>query len=206
MNDLESAYAYAAISAFYQDRVTKRHAIRMMDHIDHGVIILRALGVGDETIAAFMLHPMFQSDEELYRNRYLLESFSSTTVSLVMEYRNIANQGLRGKTPPAELKIPLIGVVHMLIADKVQNRWSFEHYHLITHPETDALAKYFDDWMNALTITAEEYREFTKLFAPRSPNEQLRSPPPTHPVESGPADRMGKAVPDSTAPVPEDPL
>lgn len=171
------------IKEFYANRTTKRHAIPLMDHIEHGVKVLKELGASDAATAAFALHPMFQDDEALQENELVLHALDPFVVALVMEYRNIANQGLRGKTPPSEISIPLVEVRQMLIADKVQNRYSFLKYHKNTHPHAAVLNDYFDAWLAALGVDAARYESLVATFnEPQGEpqHEQLRRPPAEH--------------------------
>lgn len=152
------------IRAFYGARTTKRHAIPLMDHIDQGVAILRALGADDHTIAAFVLHPIFQSDANLAENFDLFATLDRRVVALVMEYRNAANQGLRGRTPASQVPLPISEVRQMLIADKVQNRYSMMKYHRHTHPDAEELLDYFNQWLSALDVSSGLYESLIATF------------------------------------------
>ena len=45
----------------------------------------------------------------------------------------------------------------MLIADKVQNRKDFMMYHLHTHQRSKELEKYFNQWLNKLSVSEEMF-------------------------------------------------
>lgn len=160
------------IREFYGERKTKRHNIRLMDHIEHGVKLLQGMGACDAAVAAYALHPMFQNDVGLMGNAMVLHALDPYVVALIMEYRSVANQGLRGRTPPKELSIPMIEVRQMLIADKVQNRWSFLKYHKDTHPEAQSLMTYFDQWLEFLGVDSVRYEHLISFFNETSEDQR----------------------------------
>lgn len=154
------------VATFYGAKTSRRGAIPLMNHIDQGLLIMQERGSDEAAQAAFCLHPMVQNDEELSANFEVILSkgFNSKTLAYLFEYRNIANQGLRGATNPDLLNIPLSGVFEMLVADKVQNRYSFEKYHLNTHPHRTELGDYFAAWLKRLQITELQYEHYVSLF------------------------------------------
>lgn len=157
---------YLAIERHYGDQCAKRSGLYLMQHIDEGLYVLhRRVHARDAAMRAYCLHPLVQSDEDLARTfaRHGLEGFSTEVVILALEYRNIANQFLSpmeahpGYTDPANITLsPLWGVNQMLVADKVQNCKDFRLHHAATHPRSSWLERYFQAWLRALEVPAEE--------------------------------------------------
>jgi hypothetical protein len=87
--------AYKLISDYYGDKTTERSGVKLINHIDEGIIILKSIGADDETIDAYCLHPILQSDESFNENYTLnFEGISTTSLLLAMEYRRVANSYL----------------------------------------------------------------------------------------------------------------
>lgn len=156
---IKDTVEYRLISAHYGDRVAKRSQVRLMNHIDEGLIILDAIDATDNAKKAFCLHPLLQADADLKDNAYMVSFVEPHVLLLTMEYRNIANAYLSDKIDTShELKLsPLYEVNDMLIADKVQNRKDFITYHYLTHERRDELARYFNKWLNALNVSPDTY-------------------------------------------------
>ena len=55
--------AYACISHEYGTKRAERSKIPYMNHIDEGIYILKARKADRETISAYMLHPLYQNDQ-----------------------------------------------------------------------------------------------------------------------------------------------
>jgi hypothetical protein len=114
------------------------------------------------------LHPLYQSDMAVNSAGYHNASHNSDglVVMLAMEYRHVANNYLSHcDMPEGGIKLsPLSEVNEMLIADKVQNRKDFELYHKGTHPRSDRLAQYFNEWLAALGINETKYSEYASLI------------------------------------------
>jgi len=87
---------YRAISEFYGDRCAERSGVRLMNHIDEGLAILDFYKASDDAKAAFCLHPLCQSDEELSANvgAGFWYSSKARVIILAMEYRSVANEYL----------------------------------------------------------------------------------------------------------------
>lgn len=156
------------IEMYYGDKTAERSGVKLINHIIEGCQILERLGSRNEVKDAYCLHPMFQSDEALFENAYLLTNLPCEVSALVMEYRNIANAGLRKNiVTPEGIKIrnpdisPLDEVNKMLIADKVQNRKDFLQYHDGIHKESYSLRNYFDIWLEVLGVSQVDYEILT---------------------------------------------
>jgi hypothetical protein len=154
--------AYQLISNYYGEKRARRSQVRLMQHIDEGLVILREIGASADAQAAYCLHPLLQSDEALSEN-YPHISASDVPVRVVllaMEYRNVANQYLSRRviSDVKDIRLsPLDEVNHMLIADKVQNRKDFEIYHEGHHPRSAELAAYFRNWLRRLGVGEDKY-------------------------------------------------
>lgn len=182
MTEFESALA--SIQGYYNIKKAERSGVPLINHITEGLKILELLDASDETKAAYCLHPMFQSDQELFTNRRLLFTYSPWLVALIMEYRNIANASLsdmitRGvdgnideswvvpvfKTGRKIKTSVLFQVNQMLIADKVQNRKDFEIYHKGTHARSMELDFYFKEWLKALWVDENHYNYYVEAIS-----------------------------------------
>lgn len=152
---------YKTIKQFYGDKKAKRSQEFLMWHITAGCRILEDNGASDEAIKAFMLHPIFQSDEDFKHNKHKLYEYCEHNMDIVLnvlEYRKCANAYLckpyTDSWTLAEIKeaapIVLEDVRQMLIADKVQNQADFLKHHFGTHPRSEQLAAYFDTWLKYL--------------------------------------------------------
>lgn len=153
---------YNFVSNIYGVQKSKRSGIYYMNHVDEGLYILNKLKARRITMAAYTMHPMLQSDESLLTNFHLFENMDSLVMVLATEYRSVANEYLssRSITDISEIRLsPLEEVNQMLIADKIQNRKDFELYHKGTHPRSEELTLYFDNWMKRLDISEEFYQE-----------------------------------------------
>ena len=158
---IKNSLEYKFISRHYGDRVAKRSQVPLINHIDEGLVVLKAIGAVETTKKAFCLHPLFQSDEDLQENYYLASFVEPHVLLLTMEYRNIANAYLSDKIDTDQpLKLsPLLEVNEMLIADKVQNYKDFLTYHYGTHARSSELDRYFNKWLDSLSVNHWQYTE-----------------------------------------------
>lgn len=58
-----NSITYNMIKKHYGESTTKRSKIPMMNHIDEGLEILIAIDADVDTMCAFCIHPILQSDE-----------------------------------------------------------------------------------------------------------------------------------------------
>lgn len=157
---------YELIKAHYKDRVAKRSGLPLMNHIDEGLLILDALGSGEEAKRAFCLHPLLQ-DNFMTPGQLALYNGLPDVVLYAEQYAEVANAYLpkhyrsyKDKLPA----IPNITVHFMLIADKVQNFKDFyrsfrNNKHLLTENSYQTLLDYFDNWFLYLDISPASYVE-----------------------------------------------
>lgn len=146
------------IEGFYGDKVAKRSLVPLINHIIEGVMVLECLGATSNAIDAFIIHPLFQSDQEFFANQLQLRELPFEVMVNVMEYRRAANTFLcRPHTDVWEFDdvVEQVGqmsqdVRHMLIADKWQNQKDFRIHHLGTHDRSDQLERYFNMWLYLL--------------------------------------------------------
>lgn len=161
---------YRLIEKEYGDKRSKRSDVLYMNHIDEGLAVLQWLGTTGEAKAAYCLHPIFQTDDDLDTARFFSDKWKGcrpTSVMLAMEYRSVANEYLSSKEIAQVRDIslsPLKEVNDMLIADKVQNRKDFELYHEAIHPRSKELARYFRNWMERLGVSEEQYAKFKRML------------------------------------------
>lgn len=147
---------YNLISQMYGSTQAKRSKIPYMYHIDEGCYVLKQIKASDDTIKAYILHPIFQLDESLeILGRNIAAKIEPAITMFVMEYRNIANAYLspRKITSIEEIMLsPLKEVNDMLIADKIQNYKDFLEHHLLSHPRKKELNQYFNNWLDKLNL------------------------------------------------------
>ena len=148
---------YAAIAAWYGDRTAKRSGVRLIQHIDEGLVLLERIGASDIAKRAFCLHPLVQSDADLAASFARIGELTDDPRVLVvaMEYRNIANATLSTRAIAGADDIPLsplADVNAMLVADKLQNYKDFLLHHAATHPRSAALDRYFRLWLDRLDV------------------------------------------------------
>jgi hypothetical protein len=170
---------YNLISNFYGNQVAKRSQVPLINHINEGLVVLDQIDTSDFAKQAFCIHPLLQNDDNLMTNCFTVANLCSTKVIMyAMEYRNIANAFLSDKIPAfqnSQIRLsPIPAVNHMLIADKVQNRKDFWTYHRGTHPRSNELEIYFDEWLDALGISEERYEELCmKIDVSKSMNNRI---------------------------------
>jgi hypothetical protein len=164
---------YNLVEEFYGNGMANRSKIWFMNHIDEGMIILNHIKTSESAKAGFCLHPLTQDDDNLAKKFSSLLGGNSKAnpynVGLSLEYRNIANAYLSKREIKSidEIAIsPLKEVNDMLIADKVQNYKDFILYHRGTHPRSEILEHYFNNWLDKLNCrdTFEWFVEFSKQF------------------------------------------
>jgi hypothetical protein len=143
--------AYKLIKNYYGDDVAKRSGVKLMNHIDEGIDILRSIGADDDTIDAYCLHPILQSDEN-FNNNYTMDftGISTSSLLLTMEYRRVANSYLSKNKIEDFVGFTNDRIKQMLYADKVQNEKDFALYHEGTHERSKELREYFNNWLNIL--------------------------------------------------------
>jgi hypothetical protein len=159
--EYSQSHEYMCVEEFYRGQRAERTGVFYMNHIDEGLYILKALGANWRTKSCFCLHPLFQSDAAIAKKWGDVSKHSPEMIVLAMEYRNIANAYLpkRKINGIDEINLSPIEAVNVALrADKIQNRKDFEKYHLGTHPNSDGLVKYFDNWFKRLGITEEFYQ------------------------------------------------
>lgn|ERR1044072_4902733 len=146
--------AFTTIKSFYGDQVAKRSQVPLMNHIVEGLTILDILDADFVTKAAYCLHPMLQSDKDFLENK--INSIPSSLIDaaiLAMEYRRVANSYLSKDKITDFIGFSCQEVKNMLIADKVQNYKDFLLYHKATHPRSQELDEYFNNWFELLEIS-----------------------------------------------------
>jgi hypothetical protein len=155
---------YETIVNYYGDKKAKRSNIPYINHIEEGLAILEWIGASDEAKRAFCLHPIYQMDDELTLNadKFYIDS---DILLRTIEYRSVANEYLSYKNIQNvdEIRLsPIKDVNDMLIADKIQNRKDFELYHENSHPRSNELKHYFNNWMQRLNISEDMYQNCKK--------------------------------------------
>jgi len=143
--------AYLLISEYYGEDTAKRSGIRLMNHIDEGIDILKSIGAEQDTIDAYCLHPILQSDEAFNKNYTMdFSNIPTSSLLLAMEYRRVANSYLSKDKIESFVGFTNDKIKQMLFADKIQNEKDFAQYHEGTHPRSKELREYFDNWINIL--------------------------------------------------------
>lgn len=171
MNTQDSIVAgcYQCIKERYGDRTAKRSGVPYINHIDEGLRVLDHIGASYVAKAAYCIHPIVQSDEDVVANldMLLLHVSDRRVLMTAMEYRNVANRGLhchQVDNPDAFYLGPFKDVRAMLIADKVQNRKDFLIHHYGTHDKSIELDRYFCNWLRALAVSEHLYYELVAVM------------------------------------------
>ena len=149
---------YKLIKSIYGERKARRSQVPLINHIDEGIEILKAIGATPLAVRAYCLHPIFQDDFELEKNRQLAHDQDPYVLMLAVEYRQIANAYLSFREIDGldEIKLsPLSEVNEMLVADKIQNFKDFMRYHHKSHPRSAKLHGYFNNWFKKLGIDSQ---------------------------------------------------
>lgn len=152
---------YALIKDFYSTKTAKRSGVPLMNHIDEGIEMLRAMGAAELTIRAWCLHPLAQAgdaEHHIMLDNVRLRNIQQHSVILARQYAQVANSYLCKPYTDNwghDDLVRVIGrltpyLVHMLVADKIQNEKDFELYHKGTHPRSEQLAAYFCKWLDYL--------------------------------------------------------
>jgi hypothetical protein len=143
--------AYKIIQEHYGETIAKRSGVKLMNHIDEGIEILKSIDADEVTIDAYCLHPILQSDEAFNENYKMdFEGVSTETLLLVMEYRRVANSYLSRNKMGDFVGFTNDRVKQMLYADKIQNEKDFKLYHEGNHERSEELREYFNNWTNIL--------------------------------------------------------
>jgi hypothetical protein len=167
---LEGLAAYRLIRASYAGKVARRSGVPYLNHVHEGVYVLvRTLGWRDRVVAAYCVHPIFQSDRSMSRvldGGVDASGLAVEEVVLAMEYRRVANAYVSTMRPRAvgEIELsPLAEVNAMLVADKVQNKKDFMG-HMFKRVGRTSYARaseryvaYFNSWLGRLGVSAEVY-------------------------------------------------
>lgn len=149
--DLKNRASYRLISEYYSDKVAKRSNVPLMNHIDEGIDILISIGACQDTIDAYCIHPILQSDDDLNKNFSMdFNGVSSQSLILAMEYRRVANSYLSHGSVDNFVGFTNHKIKQMLYADKKQNEKDFALYHEGKHERSKELRTYFDTWLNQL--------------------------------------------------------
>lgn len=143
--------AYRIIQKHYGESTAKRSGVKLMNHIDEGIVILKSIGADTITIDAYCLHPILQSDEAFNQNYKMdFKKVSTESLLLAMEYRRVANSYLSKDKIEDFVGFTNNKIKQMLLADKIQNEKDFKLYHEATHERSKELREYFDNWINIL--------------------------------------------------------
>lgn len=85
--DLKNRAAYRLISEYYSDKVAKRSNVPLMNHIDEGIDILISIGACQDTIDAYCIHPILQSDDD----RSNVTLFFPISINIIIKYTHICS-------------------------------------------------------------------------------------------------------------------
>jgi len=171
-NNKDTMKCIDIVNFFYDGKKANRSKVPYINHIIEGIAVIKARNFFNEEdiIGGYALHPLVQQDDDLKRNLPVLHRFgvSPMLIALATEYRNLANAYLSHRKIESIYDIdlsPLSEVNEMLVADKVQNKKDFDLYHKGSHPRSDELEEYFNNWLERLNITDKMYKEYVKIMA-----------------------------------------
>ena len=162
---------YADIMRHYGNEKAKRSQVPLMNHINEGLTILEYMGASESVLKAFCIHPLFQNNESFLENYGRIFDYDPRVMVNVLEYRNKANSYLCVSETDSytesniahSVGTMLINTRAMLIADKIQNKKDFMVHHYGTHPRSEQLLNYFNNWLKYLEIGKFE-KELTNLI------------------------------------------
>lgn len=162
--------ALEMIEEFYGDKRAKRSGVRLINHIYEGKAWLEYFHARCPTIEAFCLHPMIQYETDCYENwqKIIRADFDNEVIMFLMEYRNIANLGLRPSVMPEVFNPKISPTYHvndMLRADKIQNRKDFYKYYRGNAYDTFQLEEYFASWMKVLGVGDKMYEKAVEIMS-----------------------------------------
>lgn len=159
---IKNSIEYGLLSSYYGQRVASRSGVKLVNHINEGLLILEAIDATEEAMRAYCLHPLLQADDDLMMHyKGIAPQVSSYVMMLAIEYRSVANEYLSQKVGTGHIirLSPLAEVNDMLIADKVQNYKDFLIHHADTHPRSKELDTYFNKWLKVLGIDKFRFNE-----------------------------------------------
>lgn len=157
--------ALKTIEAVYGGRVANRSQVPLMNHIIEGLQILDLIEAPWVVKQAYCLHPILQSDEDFLRDKVdVIPMELINAAILVMEYRRVANSYLSNKKVTDFVGFSCGEVREMLIADKVQNYKDFLINHKATHPRSQELDEYFNNWFRLLEIDYNKIMNDLELY------------------------------------------
>lgn len=157
-------YEYRLIHSYYTGKTAERSGVKLINHIDEGLMILNYIGASEIAQRAFCIHPLLQGDTDLKKNIFdsKMKLVDACVLITAMEYRRVANNYLSHRTIQCLKDIelsPLKDVNDMLIADKVQNFKDFELHHKATHERSSELTEYFNNWIRKLGVDYESLKK-----------------------------------------------
>jgi len=158
---------FKLIRKHYGNRVAKRSQLPLINHILEGLDMMDRMSASQEAKKAFCLHPLIQDDRALEKNWEKTVNNPNVcreSLSLAMKYSSAANAYMCWPSTDnftlLDLKVkvgPLNqDLIHMLVADKIQNEKDFEIHHKKTHHRSKQLARYYDLWLQYLDICEAE--------------------------------------------------
>lgn len=157
---------YREIASHYGDSKAERSGFYYMNHIDEGFAILKRLGATENTLKAWLLHPLFQTDLENFAKRnYGNLQIPLELMNLVMGYRDLANSYLppRYREKPPHVWDPDLRL--MLLADKIQNCKDMDLNEGLDPCRREELSIYFGRWFICLKREDEDRVQFQQLRA-----------------------------------------
>ncbi len=154
---------YDIISEYYGNDIAKRSGVRLMNHIDEGLRVMKDIHASEDSMRAYCIHPIVQTEDDL--SKFNLTGVSDRVMELALEYKRIANAYLSTRTIESidEIELGCIEVNDMLIADKIQNKKDFDIYHKGKHERSVELEQYFANWFKRLGINALYNIEIEKI-------------------------------------------
>jgi hypothetical protein len=162
--------AWVLAKKHLENTYTKRSSVSYLKHVEDGLKILDLIGACRTAKRAFCLHPLLQTDTELFNNLDEVCTYCGDTraVALAMEYRWIANTNLRHSVKDRGWTIPHLNLLpcvkNMLIADKIQNLMDFRTYQKLPSRDTNEIETYFSVWLSVLGVSSIEYNEIVRII------------------------------------------
>ncbi len=149
---------YKIVQDFFGDQRDERSGVLLMNHIDEGIAVMRALGAPDTAIRAFCLTPLqFTSRNDIIINFHkifkelngVIDGIDSS--NLALDYRALVDTNPVKVSTDNDVNLMLAGAVIQRKKDLLVHNWDHQ-----ANPE--ATRERFDQWIAALGIAHNEER------------------------------------------------
>ncbi len=145
---------YLLIKDYYGNKTALRSGVKLINHIEEGLDVMINRKASFQSMKAYCLHPILQSDEDFNQNYKdnRLKECCPIALMLAVEYRRVANSYLSNMNIDNFIGFTNNDVFEMLVADKIQNERDFTLYHEDSHKRRLELREYFNNWFDLIRV------------------------------------------------------